>query len=471
MKNLTLFLACFIVSLSYAQNINLEVYASGFSSPVNIKHAGDDRLFVAERGGVIKILNTDGTVNTSPFLDIDPIVTNNGGEQGLLAIAFHPNYATNGFFYVNYIDNGGDTVISRFTRSTATSADPNSEVVLLNISQPFGNHNGGDMHFGPNDGYLYISTGDGGSGGDPGNRAQNLTLLLGKILRLDVDVTQAQIDAGTTYLIPTDNPFVSDSAVLDEIWSYGLRNPWKFSFDRSNGDIWIADVGQSNREEINRVPSTSPGGENYGWKCYEGTSTFSNVSGCSTITHTTPVAEYNYGGSPFKCSITGGYRYRGTMQTGLQGLYFFGDYCSDEIGVVQETGPGTFALNFVDDFSGQGWSGFAEDINGELFVFGLLSGTVYRITDDNLSVNEQTIDAIKMYPNPAKNTLTFDFLNASGQISNINIHDIQGKLVQSQSNFNEQLVTITTKSLTSGLYIVEIMGTNGKKSVRKLIVE
>ncbi|WP_299277692.1 PQQ-dependent sugar dehydrogenase [uncultured Psychroserpens sp.] len=471
MKNLTLFLACFVISLSYAQNISLEVYASGLSSPVNAKHAGDDRFFVAERAGVIKIINADGSVNTAPFLDIDPRVINNGGEQGLLAMAFHPNYDTNGFFFVNYIDNNGDTIISRFTRSTADTADPNSEVILLNISQPFPNHNGGDMHFGPNDGYLYISTGDGGSGGDPGNRAQNMTLLLGKMLRLDVDVTQTQIDTGITYLIPSDNPFVSDSAVLDEIWASGLRNPWKFSFDRSNGDMWIADVGQSNREEINRVSSTSTGGENYGWKCFEGTSTFSNGAGCSTITHTPPVAEYNYGGNPFKCSITGGYRYRGTIQTGLQGLYFFGDYCSDEIGVVQETAPDTYTLNFVDDFSGQGWSGFAEDVNGELFVIGLLSGTVYRIVDDNLSVSDETLNSIRMFPNPAKNTLTFDLTNASNQINSVNIFDIQGKLIQSNTNFDQQLVTLNTKSLTSGLYIVEIQGTDGKKSVRKLIKE
>lgn len=471
MKKIALLLACFFISLSYAQDITLESFATGFSAPVNVKHAGDDRLFVVERSGVIKILNANGTINPTPFLDIDTRVINNGGEQGLLALAFHPNYATNGFFFVNYIDNSGDTVISRFTRSSANTADQNSEVVLLNISQPFSNHNGGDMHFGPNDGYLYISTGDGGSGGDPGNRAQNLTLLLGKILRLDVDVTQAQIDAGTTYLIPADNPFISDSVALDEIWAYGLRNPWKFSFDRSNSDLWIADVGQSNREEINRVASTSTGGENYGWKCFEGTSTFSNVAGCSTITHTPPVAEYDYGGSPFKCSITGGYRYRGTTQTGLQGLYFFADYCSDEIGVVEETGPGTYTLNFLQQFGNDGWSAFAEDVNGEIYAVGIITGTIYKIRDANLSVDDQSINAIKMYPNPTKNLLTFDLLNTSNQVTEIRIHDVQGKLIQTLTNFDEQLVTISTKSLTSGLYIIKIMNSEGNSSIRKLVVE
>lgn len=471
MKNLTLFLACLLISIGQAQDISLELFASGLTSPVNIKHAGDDRLFIVERDGYIRIINSDGTLNSTPFLNIDGRVIDFGGEQGLLAMAFHPDYTTNGFFYVNYIDNAGDTVISRFTRSTTNTADVNSEVVLLNIPQPFSNHNGGDMHFGPNDGYLYISTGDGGSGGDPGNRAQNQTLLLGKMLRIDVDVTQAQIDAGTTYLIPSDNPFVSDSTVLDEIWANGLRNPWKFSFDRSNGDLWIADVGQSNREEISRVSGSSTGGENYGWKCFEGTSTFSSASGCSTITHTPPVAEYNYGGTPFKCSITGGYRYRGTQQTGLQGLFFFADFCSDEIGYVEEVSTNNFNLTFIDAFSPGGFSAFGEDVNGELFVCGLFNGGIYRIVEANLSVEESAIGNIKMFPNPAQNSLTFDLLNTSNQVSAIKIIDIQGKLIQSHNDFNDQLVTVSTSDLTGGVYIVEIINSRGNKSIRKLIVE
>lgn len=471
MKNITLFLACFLMSFIYAQDITLELYASGLSSPVNMKHAGDDRLFVVERDGRIKIVNADGSVNATPFLNIDPRVTDNAGEQGLLAMAFHPDYVTNGFFYVNYIDNSGDTVISRFTRSSFGTADSTSEVVLLDIPQPFSNHNGGDMHFGPNDGYLYISTGDGGAGGDPGNRAQNQTLFLGKMLRVDVNVTQAQIDAGTTYLIPADNPFVSDSAVLDEIWANGLRNPFKFSFDSANGDMWIADVGQSSREEISRVPGTSTGGENYGWKCFEGTSTFSTVTGCSTITHTPPVVEYNYGGSPFKCSITGGYRYRGTMQSGLQGLYFFADYCSDEIGFVEETGINNYSLTFIDQFIPGSFSAFGEDQNNELFVCSLSNGGVYRIVDASLSVGEASINTIKMYPNPAKNSLTFDLLDTSSQLSQINILDVQGKLIQSHSEFDNQLITISIKTLTSGIYMLEIINTKGNKNIRKLIVE
>ncbi len=466
MKRLLLFCTCFIYIAVNAQNINLELFGSGFTNPVNVKHAGDDRLFVVERAGYIKILNSNGTVNTTNFLDIDSRVTNNGGEQGLLALAFHPNYISNGFFYVNYINNSGDTVISRFTRSTTNTADPNSEVILLTISQPFPNHNGGDMHFGPNDGYLYISTGDGGSGGDPGNRAQNLNLLLGKMLRIDVDGT-----SNGNYGIPPSNPFVGNPSALDEIWAYGLRNPWKFSFDRSNGDMWIADVGQSSREEINRVPASSTGGENYGWKCFEGNTVFSTMAECNTITHQPPVVEYVYGGSPFRCAITGGYRYRGSVQTGLQGLFFFADYCSDEIGVVTETSPNNFSISFIDQFSNQAFSAFAEDVNGELYAVGLISGNIYRITDANLSVPENAIGDIKMYPNPATDILTIDLGNVTNQISEIRFYDILGKNILNYFETNEQFIRVSLENFKSGLYLVELVDIEGNNAIRKLIVD
>ena len=456
---------CVIYAFSFSQDIELETFATGFSSPVNVKHAGDDRLFVVERAGVIKILNSNGNTNATPYLDINSLVINTGGEQGLLAMAFHPNYSVNGFFYVNYINNSGDTVISRFTRNGVDTADSGSELVLMTIPQPFINHNGGDMHFGPNDGYLYISTGDGGNGGDPGDRAQNLTLLLGKMLRIDVDGT-----SNGNYGIPPDNPFVTNSAVLDEIWSYGLRNPWKFSFDRSNGELWIADVGQSSREEINRVSATSPGGENYGWRCYEGNSTF-NTTGCPPMnTLTFPVAEYTYGGSPFKCSITGGYRYRGTEQSSLNGLYFFADYCSDEIGVVRETSPDVFQLTIEDRFIGEGFSAFAEDSNGELYTVGLDSGTISRIVDVLLSVEEETFKSVKMYPNPSDYILNFDATGSSIQIKTIAFYNILGKNIKTVSGFTNQNISISTKNMASGIYLVEISDVNGNKDTRKLVV-
>jgi len=457
------------VSLTFSQNISLESFATDLSNPVNVKHAGDDRLFVAERDGIIKVINANGSVNSTNFLNIDPLVSDSGGERGLLAIAFHPNYSTNGFFYVDYTDNDGDTVISRFTRSSTGIADQNSEVILLNISQPFNNHNGGDMHFGP-DGYLYISLGDGGNVGDPGNRAQNLNVLLGKMLRIDVNVTPEQITAGTTYLIPTDNPFVGNPAALDEIWAYGLRNTWKFSFDRTTGDLWTADVGENQVEEINKADASSTGGENYGWKCFEGNNTFQSSTACNSITHETPIAQYTHSSS-MGCSITGGYVYRGTNQISLQGLYFFADFCSDNIGYVEETTPGNYDISFVLDESGLGFSAFGEDVNGELYVVSFFQGAILKISENNLSIKEESISDIKMYPNPANRNITFDLLNTSSQIESITIHDVQGKRVGFYSDFEDQLTTVYTESLTAGIYIVEIKNSNGDKSIRKLIIE
>jgi len=261
--------------------IGLEEFASGFTRPVDIAHADDSRLFVVEQAGYIYVVDELGTVSPAPFLDINTLVRSSGNEQGLLGLVFHPNYATNGFFYVNYTRNDGDTRISRFnvSRTDPNNAVPTSEMVLLTISQLFGNHNGGDLNFGP-DGYLYIGLGDGGSGGDPQNNAQDSSTYLGKMLRIDVD-------GGSPYAIPSGNPFVSYSSTLDEIWAFGLRNPWRFSFDRLTGDLWIADVGQNVLEEINFQPANSGGGENYGWRCYEGNSLF-NGSDCE------PMADYDF---------------------------------------------------------------------------------------------------------------------------------------------------------------------------------
>ena len=384
MKKNTLFLTLFLASFSiiYSQTIDIQSFASGFDMPVSIKNAGDDRLFVVEKRGIIRIVNADGSVNATPFLNIDNLVVNIGGqgdERGLLGLTFHPNYNANGFFFVNYINNNGDTVVSRFSVDSGNSnlADETSELILLTIVQPYTNHNGGDMAFGP-DGYLYIASGDGGSGGDPENRAQNLNSLLGKMLRIDVDNPAG----GNNYGIPAGNPFANDGDdnTLPEIWAYGLRNPWRFSFDSQTGDLWIADVGQGNYEEINLATSTEAG-LNYGWRCYEGNNIF-NGTGCpddSTLTF--PVGEYPHvGAGNFKCSITGGYRYRGTMYPNFIGLYFFADYCSDEIGTLTENGGG-WDMNFSDVFGGNGWSAFGEDVNGELYITGISSGVVYKIID------------------------------------------------------------------------------------------
>ncbi|MBU2940641.1 PQQ-dependent sugar dehydrogenase [Lacinutrix sp. C3R15] len=460
---ITILLALFSV-LCFSQNINIELFSSGLSSPVNIKHAGDNRLFVAEKSGIIKIVSPNGTILNTPFLDINTLVRNSGSEQGLLAMVFHPDYLNNGYLYVNYINDNGDTVISRFTRSTINTADADSELEILSISQPFSNHNGGDMHFGT-DGYLYISTGDGGSGGDPGNRAQDLTTLLGKLLRIDVDQTSSTHN----YAIPADNPFYGASdGIKQEIWAYGLRNPWKWSFDRDTGDIWIADVGQNQIEEINMVTGGSLA-VNYGWRCYEGNATYNTTNCPSSSSLTFPVAQYTHSNDgAFKCSITGGYRYRGTAQPTLQGLYFFADYCSDEIGYVQGNGN-SFNLTFIDDFGSNGFSAFAEDINGELYITGLSSGNIYKIIDADLSTEEQSIFKLKIYPNPTKDSLNFDFRSTRQPIKEINVFNLQGKLVRTIFKPNNNITTIDTKKLQSGLYLIKVIAENGAIKTSKFI--
>ncbi|HEX2395540.1 MAG TPA: PQQ-dependent sugar dehydrogenase, partial [Bacteroidales bacterium] len=305
---------------SATSDITLELFAQGLNKPVAIVHAGDSRLFVVEQEGTITVLDSAGNADSVKFLDISPRVVA-GGERGLLGMAFHPDFEINGWFYVNYIGENDSTHISRFRVSDISGiADPESEVNLITLPQPYENHNGGNLCFGP-DGYLYIGLGDGGSSGDPENRAQDLNVLYGKILRIDVN-------SGDPYSIPSSNPFQSDMTIRPEIWAYGLRNPWRFSFDRLNGDLWISDVGQNQFEEINYQPAESSGGENYGWRCYEGENDF-NLDSCDTNTaFVFPVHTYNHG---IECSVTGGYVYRGKENSSYYGRYFFADFCSDKI--------------------------------------------------------------------------------------------------------------------------------------------
>ncbi|RKE95058.1 PQQ-dependent sugar dehydrogenase [Ichthyenterobacterium magnum] len=472
MKNLTLVLMSLIGLFCNAQDIQIESFATGFNMPVSIKNAGDSRLFVVEKQGLIKILNDDGSVEATPFLNIDNLVvdiTDPNDERGLLGLTFHPNYVTNGHFYVNYINNSGNTIISRFTRNTVNEADVNSELILMTINQPFANHNGGDLAFDSN-GYLFIATGDGGSAEDPGDRSQNITLLLGKMLRIDVDNTST----GKNYAIPNDNPYATSADGANdprpEIWAYGLRNPWKFSFDTQTNELWIADVGQYSIEEINMVSESTPN-INYGWRCYEGNSIFNSTDCPASSTLTFPVAQYNHSGNgPFKCSISGGFRYRGTMYPNLQGLYFFADYCSNEIGTLESSGS-NWNMSFTQQFSGNGWVAFGEDANKELYIAGINSGSIFKIVDANLSVDENQLNKIKMHPNPANEFLTIDFSNLSNQLQTINIYDIQGKLIKSVTNFNEQIIKLPMNTISNGLYLVEIIDNNGLKNIRKLIIE
>ncbi|HEX8254612.1 MAG TPA: PQQ-dependent sugar dehydrogenase [Thermoanaerobaculia bacterium] len=358
--------------VAHAQpNVVLAPVASGFSNAVSITHAGDHRLFITEQIGTVRIFEPPSIVRATPFLDVRDLVLA-GGERGLLSIAFHPRYTENGFFFVNYTDRGGNTVIARYTRSSTdpNRADLQSERIILRITQPFANHNGGQLQFGP-DGYLYIGMGDGGSGGDPGNRAQNRTDLLGKMLRIDVD-------RGDPYAIPSTNPFVATPGTRPEIWALGLRNPWRFSFDRASGDLWLADVGQGTWEEINFQAATSSGGENYGWRRMEGTHCFNPTSNCSDGSLIEPVIEYDH--SEGGCSVTGGYVYRGVRNRRLSGMYIYGDFCSGQIWGATRGQDGRFVSRELLNAPFL-ISTFGEDAAGELYVADYRNGNLFRLVD------------------------------------------------------------------------------------------
>lgn len=356
--------------------------ATGLSRPVAVRHAGDgsDRVFIIEKVGRIRIFDTStDTLVSAPFLDITGAVDSGGNEQGLLGLAFHPDYSSNGFFYVNYTQDPGAgddrTRIERYT----VSADPNvanvgSALTLLEIEQDAGNHNGGDIHFGP-DGFLYIGMGDGGGAGDTPNNSQTRLELLGKMLRIDVNgaTTEGPEHLGAetcglvgNYDIPASNPFFGADGTCDEIWAIGVRNPFRFSFDRATGDMFIGDVGQGAIEEIDFQPASSTGGENWGWRCYEGNNTF-NTTGCLPIeNYDFPILQYGHGGG--NCSVTGGYRYRGSI-SGFVGTYVYADYCSGDVWFADnDTGSWVAAIWAGSTIPAFGITSFGEDESGELYV-------------------------------------------------------------------------------------------------------
>ncbi|HEY2325380.1 MAG TPA: PQQ-dependent sugar dehydrogenase [Thermoanaerobaculia bacterium] len=362
--------AFLLVTTASADEIVLRPIISGLSEPTSIVNAGDARLFITQQTGRIAIY--DGSqVLAQPFLDVSSLVSTNGEERGLLGLAFSPNYRNDGTFYIDYTNTAGDTVVARYHVSAAdpNRADPATAQIILTVAQPYPNHNGGELQFGP-DGYLYIGMGDGGSGGDPQNRAQTLNTLLGKILRIDVANT-------TTYRIPPSNPFVNRAGTAPEIWAWGVRNPWRFSFDRLTGDLWIADVGQDTYEEVDFQPATSSGGENYGWRRMEGFHCYNPSANCNDGTLTLPVLEYSHADG--SCSITGGYRYRGALFPRLYSTYFYADFCTGKIWAATANGSG-FASRLLLDTTMQ-ITTFGEDVNGELYVDDYANGTIYSIRD------------------------------------------------------------------------------------------
>lgn len=460
MKKIILSILVLFPFLQNAQVVAVQSFATGFSSAVSIVHPpNDSRLFIVQKTGAIRILNANGTTNATNFLTVSGL--SGGSEQGLLGLAFHPNYATNGIFFINYTNAAGDSVIAKYTVSANPQVANPTGTTLLTIDQPSSNHNGGSLVFGP-DGYLYIGMGDGGGSGDINGYAQNLTvdasnpsrIYLGKMLRIDVD-------SASPYGIPPTNPFVGQAG-KEEIWAYGLRNPWKYSFSKLNGDLWIADVGQNAIEEINKIGNPLPNtGLNFGWRCYEGNANY-NTTGCPPFSSTVaPVTQYNH--SAARCSITGGYFYSGTMYPNFANKYFFGDYCSGEIAFTNDSGVITWAIDLPMSITS-----FGEDVNGELYVTN--GSVIYKIVDSSLNNTAFDKNSISIYPNPAKNQVTIE-TTSDTTFHSVQLFDITGKLLYTEKNLNVATKTINLSGFTAGLYIVVAKDTSGNEFKSKVIIE
>ena len=358
-----------------AVHISLTRVLAGLSSPIAISSAGDSRLFVVEQTGKIAIVQGGAIAGT--FLDVSGLISC-CGERGLLGLAFHPQYASNGRFFIRYTDGAGDVQVSEFhVGSIPNAADPTSGRILLTIPHPsFANHNGGVIAFGP-DGYLYIGTGDGGSGGDPNNHGQSLSTLLGKMLRIDVDHATGTVG----YAIPANNPFAGQVGLRGEIFAYGLRNPYSFSFDRQTGDLWIGDVGQDQWEEVDRATAASGGGRgaNFGWSVMEAAHCYKPGTGCDTSDKVLPLAEYSHGSNDSTgCAIIGGFVYRGASNAALAGRYFFGDNCSGTVWDVTAAGPASQSPQLLLS-SRLHITGWGQGADGELYVVAS-DGGLYHLT-------------------------------------------------------------------------------------------
>ncbi len=351
--------------------LKLEPFARGFRQPLDFRAANDgsDRLYVVQKPGIIRVLHGNQPQD-QPFLDIRDRVGSGGSEQGLLGLAFDPHYADNGYFFVNYTDASGDTVVARYQRSADNpeTANPESAATVLTQKQPYANHNGGNLVFGP-DGMLYLGFGDGGSGGDPMGNGQKRSTWLGKLLRIDVS-------QGLPYAIPDDNPFVNTPDARPEIWATGLRNPWRYGFDHATGDLYVADVGQGDWEEIDFVAAGTPGGANFGWNVAEGNHCFRS-NACDLSPFVPAAAEYGHGRGD--CAVVGGFVYRGMQYPAMQGVYFYADECSGRMWSLTRDASGAWATTELGR-TGVNISAFGEDDSGELYVTGFGDGVVYHVT-------------------------------------------------------------------------------------------
>ena len=436
-----------------AQNPNIQLLQAfpnlTFTSPIFLTHSNDgtNRIFVAQQNGIIKVFPNDSNVTSASvktFLDISTKISASSGEEGLLGLTFHQSYLSNGYFYIDYTAPAPlRTVIARFkvSQSNPNKADSLSEYQILQINQPYTNHNGGCLMFGL-DGYLYIGMGDGGSGGDPLNNAQNTHVLLGKILRLNINDTTNS----TRYKIPATNPFYGDTnSGRGEIYCRGMRNPWRFSQDAVTGLIYCGDVGQGVWEEIDIIQN----GKNYGWRVMEGFVCYNPSSGCDTSGKTLPIKAYNH--SNGACSVTGGYVYRGTRRPELQGAYIYGDYCNGNISMLRYNN-GIVTSDSLLTTLPTSLSSFGVDQLNELYIMGYSNGKIYRFNKSypsGIVVNSNSIpDRFLLrqnYPNPFNPSTNINFQIKESSIAVLKIYDILGK----------ELVTLVNEKLNSGTYTVQ----------------
>ncbi len=433
--------------------LGLTPFATGLAAPVDIARAsGEARMFVVEKRGQIRLVTPAGAVLPTPFLNITGRVLSSGGEQGLLGVAFHPDYATNGFFFVNYTAGAGSgtTRLSRFQRLAGNpdQADPASEVIFYEVAQPFSNHNGGSMQFGP-DGYLYAALGDGGSGNDPGNRAQNLGNALGKVLRLDVNTPAGILN----YSIPPTNPLINTPGALPEIWVWGVRNPWRTSFDAATGDYWMADVGQGAWEEIDVMVDSATANHNFGWRCYEGN--HPAVGGnCQPITeYHAPVFEYAHNIANGGFSVTGGYVYRGIQWPALIGKYVCADYVSGNLWTIERTGR-TYSALREPVLNRENISCFGQDASGELFCAELTTGIISRVTATGPTglAAAAALPALRVWPNPATATCRIELPEAIGaEVELVSL--VTGQtLRRTRASAATASATLDVRGLAAGVY-------------------
>lgn len=468
-KFIFLIQSIFLTLLLQAQlQVKLVFFSAGYSSPVGIENCGDSRLFIVQQTGQIIISDSLGNRRSTPFLDLTDRIST-GIERGVLGLAFDPAYKANGFFYVNYTDKNGNTQVSRFSVKSGlpNQADKNSEKLLLNIAQPFSTHNGGCTRFGP-DGYLYIGMGDGGYIGDPYNNAQNKQSLLGKMLRIDVH-------NGNPYAIPADNPFKDSANYRSEIWALGLRNPWRWSFDAVGGSMYIADVGQDNWEEVN-VQKRGKGGQNYGWRCYEGKQAYHTDSCAAAGKYIAPTYEYAHADSTTKdCSIIGGFVYRGARYPNLYGKYLFNDYCNGVFRALYSVAGKITVTNLL-DADDNAFVSFGLDRNRELYVCNYINGNIYRVSDASVTAFDNVVSGKAMFsilPNPSKGNFQITYhADANTQLRIRISNNIGVQYLYNNKNVNkgDNSFAIDLKA-PKGNYFVLMTNASGESFTKQLKIE